>query len=157
MLAAICIGVHFNVNDKDISEALEQYTPSNNRSQLEKTSHNTVILDAYNANPTSVRSALDNFSEIESNDKLFVLGHMLELGKNSKLDHHEISDVGKKLDLQGGFVGKIVSSIGEANEFLSLEGNEPAEGFFSTALAKSTLIFLQGSRGSGLERLVEIL
>ncbi|WP_417266564.1 UDP-N-acetylmuramoyl-tripeptide--D-alanyl-D-alanine ligase [Brumimicrobium sp.] len=157
MLAAICIGVHFNVNDKDISEALEQYTPSNNRSQLEKTSHNTVILDAYNANPTSVRSALENFSEIESNDKLFVLGDMLELGKNSKQYHQEIIDLSKKLNLQGVFVGKIFSSLAEENEILSFETTEQAKDFFSTALPKNNLILLKGSRGIGLEKLVEIL
>src|SRR5690554_6948294 len=87
MLAAICIGLYFGVDKKKVNEALEAYKPSNNRSQLEKTNFNTVILDAYNANPTSVRSALESFSEIESNDKLFVLGDMLELGENTKNYH----------------------------------------------------------------------
>ena len=157
MLAAIAIGFNFSVENKHITEALEEYKPSNNRSQLEKTSFNTVILDAYNANPTSVRSALDNFAEIDSNDKLFVLGDMLELGENTKNYHQEIIDLTKKLKLQGVFVGEIFSSLAKENEILSFVSTEQAKDFFSTALPKNNLILLKGSRGIGLEKLIEIL
>lgn len=157
MLAAICIGLYFGVDKKKVNEALEAYKPSNNRSQLEKTNFNTVILDAYNANPTSVRSALESFSEIESNDKLFVLGDMLELGENTKNYHQEIIDLTKELELQGVFVGKIYSSIAEKNKVLSFNTTSKAKDFFSTALPKNNLILLKGSRGIGLEKLIEIL
>lgn len=157
MLAAICIGNHFEVSNIDINAALEEYKPSNNRSQLEKTSYNTVILDAYNANPTSVKSALENFAEITSENKLFVLGDMLELGKNTNQYHLEIIQLSKELKLQGMFVGRIYSSLAKVNDILAFDSTEEAKDFFSTALPKDNLILLKGSRGIGLEKLIEIL
>lgn len=157
MLAAICIGDFFEVENQLIDKALRNYKPSNNRSQLEKTSYNTVILDAYNANPTSVRSALDNFAEIESQNKLFILGDMLELGTQTKVYHQEIIDFAKELQLQGVYVGEIFSSLAKENDILSFDSTEQAKDFFSTALPKDNLILLKGSRGIGLERLIEIL
>lgn len=157
MLAAICIGYHFEVSNKDINEALENYKPSNNRSQLEKTSQNTVILDAYNANPTSVKSALENFAEINSDNKLFVLGDMLELGENTKKYHQEIIQLTNELKLQGMFVGSIFKSLAAENDILAFETTQIAKDFLSTALPKNNLILLKGSRGIGLEKLIEIL
>ncbi|HLV42030.1 MAG TPA: UDP-N-acetylmuramoyl-tripeptide--D-alanyl-D-alanine ligase [Brumimicrobium sp.] len=156
MLAAISIGIKFSVDSEQINLALEEYKPSNNRSQLEKTNHNTVILDAYNANPTSVRSALDNFADIVSGDKLFVLGDMLELGENSENYHQEIIDLTKQLNLQGAFVGKIFSRLAKKNDILSFDSADQAKDFFSTAMPKNNLILLKGSRGIGLEKIIEI-
>ncbi|PWH86005.1 UDP-N-acetylmuramoyl-tripeptide--D-alanyl-D-alanine ligase [Brumimicrobium oceani] len=157
MLAAICIGNHFEVKQNDINTALAEYKPSNNRSQLEKTSYNTVILDAYNANPTSVKSALENFAEISSENKLFVLGDMLELGENTNQYHQEVIQLAKSLNLQGVFVGNIYSSLAKVNDILAFDSTETAKDFFATALPKDNLILLKGSRGIGLEKLIEIL
>ncbi len=157
MLAAVCIGNYFEVDSSDINLALEEYKPSNNRSQLEKTSYNVVILDAYNANPTSVKSALENFAEIDSDNKMFVLGDMLELGENTKTYHTEVIQMSKDLNLQGMFVGSIFYSLAEEHNILAFETTEIAKEFFSTALPKDNLILLKGSRGIGLERLIEIL
>lgn len=86
-LAAITIGTHFGVCADDICSALEEYVPSNNRSQLKKTGKNTLVIDAYNANPTSMAAALDNFALMETPHKMCILGDMKELGEASQSEH----------------------------------------------------------------------
>ncbi len=90
MLAAVTVGVRFSVAPDDICEALSYYEPHNNRSQLTKTSHNTLIVDAYNANPTSMKAALDNFYRLEADNKMLILGEMRELGTDSLKEHQNI-------------------------------------------------------------------
>ena len=90
-LAAISIGTKFKVSREKIKDALENYIPSNNRSQVFKTGSNTLILDCYNANPTSMLAALENFNNIKSDGKLAILGDMLELGEISEVEHNEIA------------------------------------------------------------------
>lgn len=90
MLAAIAVGVRFSVAPDYICEALSSYEPHNNRSQLTKTSHNTLIVDAYNANPTSMKAALDNFYRLEADNKMLILGEMRELGTDSLKEHQNI-------------------------------------------------------------------
>ena len=90
MLAAIAVGLHFNVEPQAISNALESYIPSNNRSQLTVTEHNKLIVDAYNANPTSMAAALDNFERMEVSPKMAILGMMGELGDISHEEHEKV-------------------------------------------------------------------
>ena len=90
MLAAITIGMKFGVSPDDICDALRSYEPHNNRSQLIKTDHNTLIVDAYNANPTSMKAALDNFYHMEADGKMLILGEMRELGTDSQQEHQRI-------------------------------------------------------------------
>lgn len=92
MLAAVAIGGYFGVTDEQICHALENYTPSNNRSQLEETAHNHLIVDAYNANPTSMMAALKNFRDMEVSGKMAILGDMRELGDVSHEEHQRIAD-----------------------------------------------------------------
>ena len=92
MLAAITIGRHFGVEPGDICHALENYIPSNNRSQLTVTEHNSLIVDAYNANPTSMRAALDNFAYMQVEHKMAILGDMRELGDASAEEHQRVVD-----------------------------------------------------------------
>ena len=91
-LAAITIGRFFGVEDAKINEALSGYTPQNNRSQLKKTDDNTLIIDAYNANPTSMMAALQNFRNMEVPHKMLILGDMRELGAESAAEHQKIAD-----------------------------------------------------------------
>ena len=91
-LAAITIGRFFGVEDAKINEALAGYTPQNNRSQLKKTDDNTLIIDAYNANPTSMMAALQNFRNMEVPHKMLILGDMRELGAESAAEHQQIAD-----------------------------------------------------------------
>lgn len=87
LLAAIAVGINFGVDRKKICAALEDYTPSNNRSQMTITEKNHLIVDAYNANPTSMHAALDNFSLIQAEKKMTILGQMGELGEESEKEH----------------------------------------------------------------------
>lgn len=92
MLAAIAIGLHFGVAPADVVAALEQYVPSNNRSQLTVTAHNRLIIDAYNANPSSMAAAIENFRLTEATDKLAILGDMRELGEAAPAEHQKVVD-----------------------------------------------------------------
>ena len=95
LMAAISVGVYFNVGPKEISEALESFIPTNNRSQLQQTDSNILIIDTFNANPNSMRAALDNFSEFECQNgykKMLILGDMKELGESSSIEHRKIVD-----------------------------------------------------------------
>ena len=90
LLAAIAVGINFGVDRKKICAALEEYVPSNNRSQMTVTAKNHLIVDAYNANPTSMQAALDNFSLIEADHKMAILGQMGELGEESDQEHRQL-------------------------------------------------------------------
>ena len=99
-LAAITIGLFFGVEAAKINEALAGYTPQNNRSQLKKTNDNTLIIDAYNANPTSMMAALQNFRNMEVPHKMLLLGDMRELGAESASEHQKIADYIKECDFE---------------------------------------------------------
>jgi len=92
MLAATAVGLQFGVSEEDICAALEAYTPTNNRSQLDVTQHNKLIVDAYNANPTSMAAALQNFKDMAVQPKMTILGDMRELGEASAAEHQKIVD-----------------------------------------------------------------
>ena len=90
VLAAVAVGLHFGVEPKQIVNAIEGYQPTNNRSQLVVTPHNRLIVDAYNANPTSMRAALDNFAAMNVSPKMAILGEMRELGSGSRDEHRRL-------------------------------------------------------------------
>ena len=92
MLAAAAIGRYFGVSDDDISSALVSYLPHNNRSQLKETADNKLIVDAYNANPSSMMAALKNFRQVEALHKMVILGDMKELGEASREEHQKVVD-----------------------------------------------------------------
>lgn len=148
-MAAISFGVEFNVDTELINEALEEYTPSNNRSQVKKTEKNTLLLDCYNANPTSMQSALQSFALIDHPYKLAILGDMKELGEDSLEEHKKIIELTKELGIQTITVGEDfahVNSSGEhylnTKELQEILHNHPRNG---------ELILLKGSRSIGLE------
>ncbi|MBO4369841.1 MAG: UDP-N-acetylmuramoyl-tripeptide--D-alanyl-D-alanine ligase [Paludibacteraceae bacterium] len=93
VLAAVCVARYFDVPLKKIAAALQAYTPSNNRSQLTRTKNNTLIVDAYNANPTSMAAAIHNFATITATDKMLILGDMGELGADSPAEHRKVLDL----------------------------------------------------------------
>ena len=90
ILAAARIGLHFDIDPLKIKDAIEKYTPTNNRSQVKTIGNTTLILDCYNANPSSMQVALENFKQIQHPHKMVVLGDMLELGDDSRLEHQTI-------------------------------------------------------------------
>ncbi|MCR5193799.1 MAG: UDP-N-acetylmuramoyl-tripeptide--D-alanyl-D-alanine ligase [Bacteroidales bacterium] len=92
-MAAVCVGEFFNVELFDIKTAIEEYKPTNNRSQFKKTSRNTLVLDCYNANPSSMKVSVENFAAMKAEHKMVILGAMRELGSDSSLEHHALLDL----------------------------------------------------------------
>tara|TARA_R110001606_G_scaffold397423_1_gene573821 strand:+ start:208 stop:1467 length:1260 start_codon:yes stop_codon:yes gene_type:complete len=154
---AITIGQHFKINTENIKKALENYKPTNNRSQIIKTkNNNTIILDAYNANPTSMKAALENFSTIKSDTKIVILGDMFELGNESEKEHQFISNYCKKLDLKNTFlVGKLFQKT--TTEFTKFKTFELLQEYLKNYPFKNQHILIKGSRGMALERVLEVI
>ena len=153
ILLAICIGDYFNVSSINIKRSIENYIPKNNRSQIFKTNKNTLILDAYNANPSSMRAMLNSFANQQYKNKLCILGDMLELGEESIKEHIHIIKLTNELKLDCIFVGEIFNSLNE-NGFKTRV--ELAEKINSKKIYDKTIL-LKGSRGIELEKLIEFL
>ena len=157
--AAIAIGSYFNVPVDKIIRSLEAYTPSNNRSQLEIGKNNELILDAYNANPDSMKQALHNFSVSIMKNKAVILGDMLELGSYEELEHKSILDLSSSLNIdQAYFVGPAFYLQKEKYpHFQFFKDNIEIKKYFETNPMKDYRILLKGSRGIKLEVLKEQL
>lgn len=156
-LAAAAFGFHFDVPDDMISEAIEEYTPTNNRSQVSKTEKNTLILDCYNANPTSMKSALDSFSMIPAENKIFIIGDMRELGKESDEEHQKIIQLIESHGMNGYCVGEEFAKIPSENILKQFQNVNDALEYFKENMISESLVLLKGSRGIRLEKLIEIL
>ena len=157
-LAAACIGTFFNVPATDISAALEEYTPSNNRSQLTITQDNKLVVDAYNANPTSMRAALDNFRLIKAEHKMCILGQMGELGDVSEEEHQKV------IDLLGdcGFekvwlVGENFAKTAHPAHYRLFANVEEVKAAIATEKPQGYLILIKGSNSNKLVQTVELL
>lgn len=151
-LAAIAFGNIFDVPVEQINEAIEGYIPQNNRSQVTKTVNNTLIIDCYNANPSSMKSALESFNEIKGMEKLAIIGDMLELGEESFAEHQTILDYCKQNNIPFFTIGPIFKTIHPS-------GFENHEEFRVNAVKlnlKNQLILLKGSRGIALEKLIDL-
>ncbi|GAB5416004.1 MAG: UDP-N-acetylmuramoyl-tripeptide--D-alanyl-D-alanine ligase [Crocinitomicaceae bacterium] len=152
-LAAATFGVHFGVPNSDISDALQEYTPTNNRSQVSKTERNTLILDCYNANPTSMKSALDSFNIMSKPNKIFIIGDMRELGNEAKLEHQRILELIETHGLKGYTVGEEFGKVNSDRILKHFNNVEEALDFFQKNQINDSLILLKGSRGVQLEKL----
>ena len=161
--AAVEIGRYFGVADERIAEAILSFSPDNNRSQAVKTERNSLVVDCYNANPSSMEVALDNIATMEAEHKVLILGDMLELGKWSEEAHINIlrkaDKVAAKIILVGGEFAKAFVAVGE-----ELESNYALYPTTAEALAalekepiSGALVLLKGSRGIKLEQLMERL
>ncbi len=157
--AAIAIGNYFKVDKSAIKTALESYIPENNRSQLLVKNANEIILDAYNANPSSMAVAIENFIQLDKTQKVVFLGDMFELGHESLQEHHAIvKALSNQPDLLCYFIGK---------DFYTNKINQPNFKFYQTfddlsshlqkTIFKNKMILIKGSRGMALERILEFL
>lgn len=157
VLAAIAVGLHFGVTTEQIVHALEHYTPSNNRSQLEHTQHNWLIVDAYNANPTSMAAAIDNFRRISVDlPKMAILGDMRELGDVSGEEHQRVAD---SLE-HAGFdtVWLVGEEFGRTRSpFRKFKDVEEVKAAIAAAPPHDHYILVKGSNGIGLAQLKEML
>ncbi len=157
IMAAIAIGSYFDVDKKSMLKALSNYSPSNKRSQFLDTGRNKIYLDAYNANPTSMRNALESFRDINIPGKVAVLGDMLELGKESPKEHAEIIEILKKLDIEDVILVGVEFSKVNNGEFNAFVDTDEASRFLKEKAKKGKFILLKGSRGIGLEKLLPYL
>jgi UDP-N-acetylmuramoyl-tripeptide--D-alanyl-D-alanine ligase len=157
-LAAVRIGRYFGITAENVSKAIESYVPSNNRSQVEQTENNTVIVDCYNANPTSMESALKSFAAIDNHAKIFILGDMREMGNDAEMVHREILQLTIDLRLSGFFIGEEFLKLkGQHPQAIFLKSTEPLIEHFSQNPPKDLLILLKGSRGIALEKILPYL
>lgn len=157
-LAAIRIGRYFGISAENVSKAIESYIPSNNRSQVEKTENNTIIVDCYNANPTSMQSALKSFAAIDNHAKIFILGDMREMGNDAEMVHQEILDLTIELRLSGFFIGEEFLKLkGQHPQAIFLKSTDPLIEHFEQNPPKDLLILLKGSRGIALEKILPYL
>ena len=157
--AALCLGKYFKIDETTANEAIANYVPENNRSQIIETTTNQIILDAYNANPISMKAALDNLAAMDHHNKVVVLGDMFELGEDSDLEHKNIVDQVAQMDLSKAiFCGEASSKASGSSESITSfkSKNELVEHLKSNQITNS-LILIKASRGMGLETLVELL
>ena len=152
-LSAACIGNFFKIEEPLINEALQNYQPTNNRSQLYETANNTLILDYYNANPSSMQAAIENLYNTDATSKMLVLGDMLELGEESMAEHQVIIDLLKEKGLDDYvLVGPLFSSLQKAKSFVT---SKEAGAFLQAHPVKNKTILIKGSRGIALEEVVK--
>lgn len=157
--AAIAIGSYFKVSSKKIKAGIEGYVPSNNRSQLMVKGTNTILMDAYNANPTSMLAALENFKQAKGDNKIMFLGDMFELGKEAETEHQNIVSFLKEnpfgsVFLVGSNFFKTTNNTSHIKQFetfdelkVVLENNPP----------KNATILIKASRGMALERILDVI
>jgi UDP-N-acetylmuramoyl-tripeptide--D-alanyl-D-alanine ligase len=156
MLAAATVGTYFGVSMEQIKSAIEGYVPSNNRSQLQKTAKNTLILDAYNANPTSMRASLETFVNMDAPNKCAILGEMFELGESSEKEHISILDI-----LHNSSVSNVIL-VGKWPHIDGLQAHyfKTSEELRQQLVAKpieNATILVKGSHGVKLETLISAL
>lgn len=154
VLAAVSVGLYFKVPSQKIKEAIEHYIPSNSRSQMLEKDTNHIILDAYNANPSSMKLAIENFAKLKASKKVVLLGAMAELGEESLAEHEAIIDQLKnhpwqQVVLVGG------DFLKTAHPFLSFENAGKAKEWFDTQAFKNTHILIKGSRSMKMEKIIQ--
>ena len=153
VLAGVTVGKFFEVPENKIRSAIENYVPSNSRSQLIEKDSNKIILDAYNANPSSMKLAIENFAKKKSENKILMLGAMAELGKDSLQEHQQIIDLIKK------YSWKAVALVGGdflklSHPFLSFENSLQAKAWFVKQHFGNSYILVKGSRSVEMEKVL---
>ena len=161
VLSAITAGLHFGVEPALIDKALEEYVPTNNRSEFRKTEHNSLIIDAYNANPTSMAAALENFRQMQAENKMAILGEMRELGADSATEHQKVVDRLATMDLHEiwlvgqEFAKTDCSALHTAHT--TFANVEEAKERLTSSPVSSRTILIKGSNGTRLFQLPDLL
>lgn len=153
--SALAVGKHFEVSISEQIQALENYSPDNNRSQIARTAKNTLIMDAYNANPSSMEHALINLSK-QKGDTFFVIGDMRELGEEGPSEHLAILEKVRELGLEGITVGQVFQQVAGFPEIKRFENNTAARAHLLEHPMEGHMILIKGSRGIRLEELKDI-
>ena len=155
VLAAVTIGKYFKVPGSAIRSAIENYIPSNSRSQLIQQGTNKIILDAYNANPSSMALAIENFARLPAERKVLILGAMAELGKESMAEHNSI------INLIGSYSWKAVALVGgdflkTVHPWLKFENAAEAKEWLQQQHFENTYLLIKGSRSMQMEKVLEV-
>ena len=158
ILAAACVGHYFNVPLESIKNAIESYVPANNRSQLKDTGKNKLLLDCYNANPSSTIAAIQNFSKISELNKVIILGDMLELGEDSEEEHLKILKLLKEeANVDVILVGKYYKALCQSFGFKAFSNSGELYNWLSQNPIIQSFILIKGSRGIQLEKVIDQL
>lgn len=153
VLAAITVGDFFKVPEQNIIEAIENYLPGNSRSQLIKKGTNNIILDAYNANPTSMKFAIENFGRMQAVNKVLFLGSMAELGNDSRSEHEAIINLIKNGEWKNVIlVGEEFKKIN--HPFIQLENSDEAREWFQNEKMQNSYLLIKGSRSTQMEKVL---
>tara|TARA_R110002050_G_scaffold54044_1_gene122609 strand:- start:214 stop:1017 length:804 start_codon:yes stop_codon:yes gene_type:complete len=157
--AAIAIGAYLEVSPEKIKAGIEGYVPSNNRSQLIAKGTNTILMDAYNANPTSMLAALENFKQAKGENKIMFLGDMFELGKDAESEHQNIVDFLTENPFGTTYLvgSNFYKTSTESSAIKQYENFNDLEKVLKQAPSKNATILIKASRGMALERILEIL
>lgn len=155
--AALCIGKFFEVEPSEANKAIAEYVPDNNRSQIVQKGNNTIIMDAYNANPSSMEAAIDNIAAMEGGKKVLILGDMYELGDASDEEHIKLGQLINQHHFdEVYFCGKLIkSALTSYTDGQYFEDKEELSEFISKKSYDNTLILLKASRAIGLESLLD--
>ncbi|SBW06335.1 UDP-N-acetylmuramoyl-tripeptide--D-alanyl-D-alanine ligase [uncultured Dysgonomonas sp.] len=155
-LAAITIGKYLGVKASLICKAIEEYVPTNNRSQLKKTEKNMLIIDAYNANPTSMHAALENFDHMDVNHKVLILGDMKELGPDTDMEHQKIADYINDHNFDRVmFIGDNFSRVN--TKYPRFKNLDHLKEYLEKDPIVDSYVLLKGSRGVQLEKCIDVL
>jgi UDP-N-acetylmuramoyl-tripeptide--D-alanyl-D-alanine ligase len=159
VMAALAVGVQFGVSFEEAVKAIEAYVPSNNRSQMTKTEHNTLIVDAYNANPTSMAAALENFSNVSADCRVAMLGDMLELGEDSAAEHKAVVESALSRGFcKVFFVGKEFASVSVASDnAVFFQTSDELADYLKTNPLHDATVLIKGSRGTRMEKVIPTL
>ena len=157
VLAAICVGRHFGITLESAAAAIESYVPSNNRSQMVSTGRNLLIVDAYNANYTSMNAALDNFAATEFPSKSLILGDMLELGEFSRQAHSEILAKARAITSDIYLVGRSEFRAVAGRSEKVFETSADLKDYIAANPVQGRSILIKGSNGTKLNLLIESL
>ncbi|MDR0939727.1 MAG: UDP-N-acetylmuramoyl-tripeptide--D-alanyl-D-alanine ligase [Mediterranea sp.] len=158
VLAAVTIGSYFAVAPEDIDDAIEAYVPGNSRSQLKRTADNTLIVDAYNANPTSMTAALRNFQSMDAPHKMVILGDMLELGRESAAEHQRVVDLLENSDFERvTLVGHEFAATRHSPNFVTYPDTASLIEALRADKPRGATLLLKGSHGIGLDAAVAAL
>lgn len=154
--AAICIGKYFNLDNENIKAGIERYIPENNRSQIIKKGSNKIILDAYNANPTSMQLALSSFNDMKEEKKIVFIGDMFELGENSHQMHQEIVYTVEKMNFDQTFIiGDLFNKTKHSSNIKSFKNLNDLKGNMDEI--SNSAILIKGSRGMKLENILDFI